>query len=173
VSDIDRLKIGTAYHEAGHAAVAVRLGYRLSEMALTIDYGSSGVGTWGYSKRQIENPVTYFGAVEYGDGGVARSEIMVAFAGDIAEELAGYSDTITDGLTDDREWAGELVGKMICEDHDSELAALDARTRELLADPVTWAGVERLASELVSITTIPGERVHQLLAELEPNPQGS
>jgi hypothetical protein len=170
VNDIDRLKIGTAYHEAGHAAVAVRLGYHLAEVALTIEYGSSGVGAWGHSKRQIENPAAYFGALEFGDDDTTRSEIMVAFAGDIAEELAGYSDTIIDDLTDDREWAGELVGKMICEDHDAELATLDVRTRELFADPVTWAGVERLVSELVSITTIPGERVHQLLEDLKPGP---
>jgi hypothetical protein len=81
VSDIDRLKIGNAYHEAGHAAVAVRLGYRLGEVALTIEYGSSGVGTWGNSRRQIENPTLLFEALEYGDGRAAISEIMVALAG--------------------------------------------------------------------------------------------
>jgi len=159
----ERLRQATAYHEAGHAAVAVYYEnvtqQSLKSVALTLDDDER----LGFCERAFEDPEDLRMRIETGDEDLVKAEIMITFAGDLAEEKAGFPDTVFAGETSDRIEIADLVARLVCKDPDAKIAALCYQTRKLLNKPKLWAAVERLAAELLRFSVVDGDRAYELL----------
>ncbi len=157
----DRERIATAYHEAGHAAVAVWLGLRLERVELTPDHPVHS----GCCREKVDDPQALSLAVELGDEGVIRPQIKILLAGREAQQKGGV-DHVPDGDRQDVETALKVATLMVgCESKAEALLAQSlTETRRLLDLPAVWAGVEALAGELLLKGTVGGDEAHGILA---------
>lgn len=142
-----------AYHEAGHAAAVHARGLRLESVEVT-----PGAVWDGCCRR-----AAYDGTPE--TAGERDDNIMIALAGAEAEKLAGLY-VADDSDERDRSTAVELAcsGGTELDDVLALLARLEAEAHELLKVPSVWAGVERLAAELLRVGRVDGPDAHRVLA---------
>jgi hypothetical protein len=160
------LRRGAAYHEASHAAVGVRLGFRLTRVAL-LDDDPDDCGECQFDKGLWAEALAAAGGP---DREPIERCVMVSLAGWAGARRAGVGQH--PGAEDDYERAYELasqarVGGEGAEGMVNELAS---RVEGILAEPGVWAGVERLAAELLRVNTLTGDEAHRLLAGLDQTP---
>ncbi len=165
VTHADREMIATAYHEAGHATVAVWLGLQLARVELTPDHPVHSGCCW----EKVDDPHALCIAVELGDEKVIRPQIKILLAGWAAQQKSGFDD-VPGGDSYDLEIALKVAMLMVgCTSKAEELLdQLRNDTRRLLDVPAVWAGVEALANELIREGTVWGERAHRILNEARP-----
>lgn len=158
----DREKVATAYHEAGHAAVAVWLGLQLERVELTPDHPIHA----GCCREKVDDPYALSLAVELGEERVIRPQIQILLAGRAAQEKSGFDD-LPGGDGHDLEMALRVAKLMVgCPAKAEEL--LDhslVETRSLLDVTAVWAGVEALTDELLLKGIVEGDEAHRILAE--------
>ncbi len=150
-----------AFHEAGHAALHILLGRRFRYVTIVPDPEQ---GTLGHV-RGYTSPPRFRPDIEVTVRGerYLRDVIMGLLAGELADqrhcgrtgsgsvtvEVAPYGTVIVDG---DEHHAVDLASYVTDEDDDElehYLAWLNAKTKNLLARPEVWAGVESLANALL------------------------
>jgi hypothetical protein len=156
----DREASAAAYHEAGHAAVAARLGYSLGRVALTPDDPEQ----FGDILQRWDAPEELRAGGEYGVEKLVRDQLVIRLAGPAAEARAGFDGDLARAEQEDIAELGELVMNVWAEGYERELAACRSRAAELLGEPAVWAGVRSLAGELLRSGTVPGDDAHRVLA---------
>jgi hypothetical protein len=135
-----------AYHEAGHAVVARYFGRKLIAVHIHPN-GHSG------------------GSTSTGHGLDARQDGLVAFAGRVAEMLAGHA--VVDDPDRGVGWLGdeidihqavrEKTGLDIDDDGFRDACdALEEETQELIQYPPIWSAVDALAAVLVEQHVVDG-----------------
>ena len=141
-----------AFHEAGHAVMAVMNGYPLVFVDIVIVDGERG----GY---------TLAGHRE----GEKRLDYLPRVLGGLAAEQLRYGPRIHGaGAADDlccaaQEWGAGLG----FEQHVEHLSQWLDVTRQRLAIPRTWSRVEKLAELLVQRQRVEGREVHELVWDAE------
>ena len=150
----DRLRI--AYHEAGHAAVARALGLRIESVVIQLAGAGDSFAEIDCDPARLDHALA----------------IKSLLAGGLAERRAGYPPEENSRSALDFLWAqGEAIEAAggrgnpgVATRAEQLLEQLRAEVRELLERPDVWAGVERLAAELLAVGHVAGERAHQILA---------
>lgn len=162
LTQADRDRIATAYHEAGHAAVAVWLGLRLERVELTPDHPVHA----GCCREKVDDPHALSLAVELGEEDVIRPQIKILLAGRAAQQKGGFDD-IPGGDYHDLETALRVAKLMVgCVSKAQEVLDQSLlETQRLLDSAAVWAGVEALVGELVVKGRIEGDDAHRIIAE--------
>ncbi|MAI73293.1 MAG: cell division protein FtsH [Rhodopirellula sp.] len=142
----------TAYHEAGHAVMAVSFGCLIKKV--TIVPGRSGLGQYRLGVCELQK----------GRSANAKNllddEIVILFAGMVAEAhfTGRYCEA---GAAEDLRTIRRLLCRRVGSDkqHERLRRRLLARTEHLLDDEATALAVEMVATELVQKQTISGRAV--------------
>lgn len=157
----ERERVATAYHEAGHAAVAVWFGLQLERVELTPDHPVHA----GCCQEKVDDPDALSLAVELGEEAVIRPQIKILLAGRAAQQKGGY-DHVPGSDHHDVETALRMAALMVGRGGEAEelLAQSLIETRRLLDSAAVWAGVEALADELLRQGRVEGDDAHRILA---------
>ncbi|MBC8350842.1 MAG: hypothetical protein H8E66_02580 [Planctomycetes bacterium] len=150
----------TAYHEAGHAFAAVRLGARVRLVTIAPDYDD---GPKRYGDTQIEWETS--GA---DDKEVRQKAVLVSLAGPVAEMI--YSgDAYHPGFVP--EWSSDwkqawTAAATLHPDERTRLAFLEQASAEmyrLFKRDDNWAALAAIVDELLAHETLEGEIVHDIV----------
>jgi hypothetical protein len=161
----------TAYHEAGHAVVALRLNRPLTCATIVPSGDGETLGHISGRKLSPQMREQYIGGPGCGRAGrrlrdVIEAEIVVLFAGGLAEaRWKGHRRRLGTG-EDYRqavEWADCICGSM--EETAAFLGWLHVRARQLVDNPVDWFLIRRFASVLVEEKTVNGRRAREVFRQ--------
>jgi hypothetical protein len=151
-----------AFHEAGHAVMAVLHNRILGEVSID---PSTERGTVGHVEHYLtENRVEKTRRSRSGREGFVMAEIMIAYAGHLASGIR-TGLIAPHGAQKDLALASELSA-MVYEDEGTRNAfenLLWHQTRTTLQEPIKWAAVVALAHVLLAEGTVPGRRARRLI----------
>jgi ATP-dependent Zn protease len=139
----------TAYHEAGHAVVALALGRPVSRVTIIPDQKRAGLcefrkGTFRPSDDWLER------------------EILIALGG-VAAEARYTGNYAWDGAARDERFVRSLAVQRAGERRAARLQRrLLAKVEHLLAQEENWRAVEAIAAELLRAGTISGRAARHL-----------
>jgi hypothetical protein len=165
--DTDHERAATAYHEAGHAAVAVWFGLQLERVELTPDHPIHA----GYCQERVDDPEALSLAIELGEEAVIRPQIQILLAGGVAQHKGGLGH-VPGSDHHDLEVALKMATRMVgcASGAEALLEHSRAETRKLLDRAAVWAGVEALAGELLEKGRVVGDDAHRILASASTYP---
>jgi hypothetical protein len=156
--EINRLRITTAFHEAGHAVMAQIVGRPIEKVSISPAHLQSGGMRLGVCKLQKGRKKSSKDALE--------DEVMILFAGMVAEShLTGEYC---------RQGAGQdlrMIRRLLLNRGGSErsLQKLEKRilekTQHILDAPAHLNAIRKIAEKLVENESVSGRRVRQLLDE--------
>lgn len=158
-ADRDEREIATAYHEAGHAVIALALGRPLHRVTIVPGKTHSGVETLG--QCQVKKGRFRPSKDELED------EMIILFAGMVAE--ARYTKRYCEsGAAQDlraiRRFALSRAGG------ERQVARLERRmldkTEYLLSDTNYWLAVQRIVAQLLEFNTISGRAARHIFDEV-------
>ena len=142
-------KEATAYHEAGHAVVALALGRPVDQVSILPDRERLGVCKF----RK--------GAFRPSEDWVER-EMLISLGG-IAAEARFTGDYAWDGAGRDQQYVEKLAIQRAGERRAERLQRrLLAKVEHLLAQEDLWRAVELVAAELLRLGTISGRAARHL-----------
>lgn len=154
-SEPDPRQIATAYHEAGHAVIALALGRPIQRV--TIVPGKTHAGIDSLGQCQIQK-----GRFRPSKDGL-EDEVLILFAGMAAEaQVTGQYSTAgaTQDLRGVRRWVESRASG------ERQVARLERRlldkTEHMLSDPALWQAVESIAAALLEHETISGRTARHL-----------
>lgn len=163
--DLERTRISTAFHEAGHAVIGRKLGLACGEVTIVPDEESLGGAI-------IENPL---GGWERGDGSrraLVEAFCIALFAGAEAERLVNPGEILVGDGMDRERITGALkeigisgaafVGDDTWERYEGRL---QRRGRELVK--LHRIEIERVASALVDRNTLTAHEISSMLDDGE------
>lgn len=150
----------TAYHEAGHAFVAVQAGARVR--SVTIDPDNDD-GPERYGDTQIEWRIS-----EYSPRDLAAKAVLVALAGPVAE-MIHRGEPYHPGFVP--EWAADWQeawrrATPLFPDERKRLAYLERRTSELyqlLYRDDHWAAVAAIVDNLLAHERLEGDEIEEIV----------
>lgn len=153
--------LAVAYHEAGHAAMAVHYKFGLWRVSIVPSHQFQGVC------RTVKQP-SFMQIDTYISGKMERrieQKIMVALAGGIAQRIKVPHSYRHIHDRSDKEVAYGLALRVY---GDMKLASaflnyLTLRTEASLRNPGIWDGVEALAKELVISRQLPGKKASDIV----------
>ena len=139
-----------AYHEAGHVVVGRDLGLELASVDVLSDHdGGNGHTVFNTPPWFHPSAIRAGGPISERDRSLIEAVVKTFLAGSVAEgRKAGFRNWDAAGFDLDavaREWLGLLVPP---DQLESRLAVLIAEAEALVAQPGTWAAIERLAQAL-------------------------
>lgn len=136
--------VATAYHEAGHAVVALALGRPVQK--LSIKPAERWLGRCEFHKGRF---------AAYKD--LKEAQILILLAG-LAAEARHTGRYGWDGAAHDLDVVRSLLGTRAGDDRRAERleSRLLDKTEHLLDRPELWLAVEQIAAELLRRTTISG-----------------
>lgn len=152
-AEVDPEEIATAYHEAGHAVIAVTQGRPVDKV--TIQRNSLRLGQCHVSKRRGQ-PIK----------DVTEVQALILFAGIVAE--ARYTGKYN--------WAGaqqDMYGiRQLSRSRGSSEKQVERlqhrwldKTEYLVNDDKTWQAIEAVAKELVQRRSVSGRAVHHIVSQ--------
>ena len=152
----------SAYHEAGHAFMAIYVGARLRSVTIEPDWDD---GPERFADIQVEWPLDQFT-----DRELHEKSVLVALAGPVAE-MIHRGEPYHPGFV--AEWASDWVTAWqamapLIPDERQRLTYLEQATRELyqlLQQDDRWAAVAAIADHLVAHETLEGEEVEEIIAQ--------
>lgn len=151
----------SAYHEAGHAVVALRLGHRIGPVTLL--YGKKREGHF----RRLGHTRVYWSDPRWG------GDPAVLLAGYYAEKRRFPSAHWLGSASGDYGALGRALNLLYGPSTDANRNARakmerlwERGAREIVKDPKVWASIELLAAELLKRKTLSGRTVRTLV---EPN----
>lgn len=152
----------TAYHEAGHALVAVYVGARVRSITLEPDWDD---GPERYGDTQIE-----WRRGQLSERAFRERAVLVALAGPVAE-MIHRGEPLHPGQV--AEWADDWrqaweAASLLVPDVQKRLAYLEQATREiyrLLDNEMAWATLAVIVDHLLAHETLEGEMVEEILAD--------
>ena len=143
----------TAYHEAGHAVVALALGRPVHRVTILADRAHAG--TCAFGKAPFRPSEDWL-----------EREALIALAGLAAEaRFTGVYEL--DAAAKDRRYVFSLALERTGDARKAERLErrLLAKTEHLLARDEYWRAVERLAAELLRTGTVSGRAARHLFEE--------
>lgn len=157
VTDVSQI---TAYHEAGHALMAITVGARVRMVTIDPDWDD---GPQRYGDAQIEWPVT-----EFTDRELCEKSILVALAGPVAEMIHS-GDPFHPGFV--AEWAGDWsaawrLAAALYKNEKRRLTYLEHTTMQLyqaLKRDDHWAALAAIVDHLLAHETLEGEQVQEIV----------
>lgn len=143
----------TAYHEAGHAVVALALGRPVHRVSILPDRERLGVCFFG---KPIFRPTEDW----------LEREMLIALAGMAAEARFTGADAWA-GAAKDEQYAASLARERTGNARQAErlLRRALAKVEHLLARTAHWLAVERIARELIQAGAISGRAARHLFEE--------
>ncbi len=145
----DSFNIGTAYHEAGHAVVALALGRPVQNVSILPNREVLGICKFG--KARIRPSEDWL-----------EREILIALGG-IAAEARFTGNYAWDGAARDFQFAQSLAVQRAGAGKAERLQKrLLAKVENLLAKEDCWQAVERIAAELMRCGSISGRAARHL-----------
>ncbi|MCR9197966.1 MAG: hypothetical protein NXI04_04950 [Planctomycetaceae bacterium] len=159
-SDIDTGRMATAYHEAGHAVMALAVGRpveKVTIIAAALQTGGSRLGACKVQKGRSKASK---------DG--LEDEAMILLAGMVGEShfTRRYSP---DGAAQDLRMAQRLLSDRAGSERQLErlLTRVLKKTEHVLAEAAHVDAIASIATELYEKETISGRAVRQLMQEAE------
>jgi ATP-dependent Zn protease len=145
--------IRTAYHEAGHAVVALALGRPVQGVSIRPERDRLGLCAFG---KAVFRPSEDW----------LEREVLISLAG-LAAEARYAGDYGWDGAERDRLYARGLLLQRAGNERAAERLErrMLAKVENLLAQPANWRAVERMAAELVRVGQISGRTARHLFDE--------
>lgn len=145
--------LATAYHEAGHAVVALALGRAVEK--LSIVRNSLRLGAVNFGNRRSGRRQDYF-----------ETEAMILLAGLVSE--AKFTGKLNwGGASQDMLQLERMVSLRVEKEKAAERMQrrLLDKTEHLLSQPEIWSAVERIAQSLVENRSISGRAARHLFDE--------
>ena len=162
----------TAYHEAGHAVMAYWLRRRIHHVTIIPDSDSDSLGHLSKARLAMLSEAEWEFRIDTGDLSRLRQkvegEILISFAGQVAEELLTNRKRRLAGSASDYQF---ITTALICltSDMGDELTAysnwLYERTRAILSQGMVWRAVQALAAELLTRRYIAGKQARQIIQD--------
>src|SRR5262245_42115832 len=138
-----------AYHEAGHAVVALALGRPIHRVSLTPD--RAGLGLCEFGKGVFRPSEDWL-----------EREILIALGG-VAAEARFTGDYAWDAADRDLQYVRDLAVQRAGDRQADRLERrLLAKAEHLLAKPGHWRAIERIAAELLRLGAISGRAARHL-----------
>ena len=139
----------TAYHEAGHAVVALALGRPVRQVSVLAD--GDFLGTCEFGKGVFRPSEDWL-----------ENEILIALGG-LAAEARHTGDYFWDGAGRDRQYVRRLAVQRAGERRAERLERrLLAKAEHILAQEGHWRAVELIAAELLRCGEISGRTARHL-----------
>lgn len=151
----------TAYHEAGHAFAAVKLGARVRLVTIAPD---SDDGPQRFGDTQIE----WQHHADLCDKEIAQRAVLVALAGPVAEMIYSgepYHPGFVPEWSSDWQLAWDAAEKVF-RDQRLRLAFLEQAIAEmyrLIKEDANWAALAAIVDDLLAHETVEGETVHDIV----------
>ncbi len=151
----------SAYHEAGHALMAIYVGARVRSLTIDPDWDD---GPNRYADTQVEWPADQFSQRE-----LEEKIVMVALAGPVAEMLQS-GEPYHPGFV--AEWSSDWklswqAAELLVLDEKKRLAYLEqtaARLYRLFERENYWAALAAIVDNLLAHETLEGEQVEDIVA---------
>jgi ATP-dependent Zn protease len=143
----------TAYHEAGHAVMALALGRPVTAVSILPDRRFLGVCEFG---KAVFRPSEDW----------LQREILIALAG-IAAEARHTGEYAWDAADHDRVYAEELAAQRAGSDRKTQrlMRRLLSKAEHLLSREENWRAVEKLAAELLRLGEVSGRAARHFFDE--------
>ncbi len=145
----------TAYHEAGHCVLAFTCGHQIATATIARSTEHAG--------RVFHRDTGRRGPLDHVDPRVRR--MMVAAAGQLAEQRAGYEGSFL-GAMGDREVIKAPLAELADErgvSRDVIWQQVQREVRDALRDPEVWRAVEAVASALIEHGTLGEDEIKHLI----------
>jgi hypothetical protein len=154
----------SAYHEAGHAVIDRKLGFKVKRVTIIPDPKLGAAG-------QVNNRYLCLSRVQFDNSyGSIRTRchnwIIGAFAGEEAQRRHNPRSVRSHHGAHDRKQISEILGRLHGENSEvikHAYSYLQAEARKLVAYPITWRKIEDLAKALLERKTLSGEEVDDIL----------
>ena len=149
----------TAWHESGHAFMAVHLGGKVLSLSIDPDFDD---GPKRFGDVQIQWSVHQYSARQ-----MARNEILVALAGPVAE-MIHRGDPFHPSSVAEWSWDWQMAWQAVSflKSNQEKLQFLEQTTIELhqvLSQNNHWAGIGALVDHLLAYEVLEGETVHEIV----------
>jgi hypothetical protein len=149
----DSVNLATAYHEAGHAVIALALGRNVQRVSILPNQLRLGQCELKKGRaKPAHDPVEVEILILL--GGVAAEAV---YTGEYAWAGAQQDLRAVRGMTSQRASGEKQVARL-------ERRLLD-KVEHLLADPAVWRATELIAAELLRCTTISGRAARHLFEQ--------
>lgn len=152
----------TAYHEAGHAVLYVKLGFHLKFVSIVPKDGYTGVCVCKAGSFLHRIGSGYFGAQAQRK---AERFIMGGLAGGMAQRKFAPASVRRFHTSKDY-YDNVTIAEKLCsnaDEVDALIRLLEIRVKSHLDNPQTWRAVEAFASALLARHTIPGKEAEELI----------
>ncbi|MFK7770131.1 MAG: M50 family metallopeptidase [Mariniblastus sp.] len=157
----DSLEDLTAYHESGHALVAILVGARVKALTISPDYDD---GPNRFGEAQVEWPAGTYSKKEF-----AKNNIFVCLAGPVAEMIFRsepfHPATVPEWSSDWNE-AWEIAESLV-PDKSKRMAFLEQTTRdlhEILSREQHWAALAALVDNLQAHEWLEWEEIEDIVS---------
>ena len=151
----------TAWHEAGHAFVAVFLGGQVQSLSIDPD--------WDDGPKRFGDTTVHWKAGRFTEQQLRENAVLVCLAGPVVEMIyngdAFHPASVAEWSQDWRmAWqAAEFIGNQ-----KQRMKFLEQVTNDLhrtLSQPNHWAAIGALVDHLLAYEVMEGETVHEIIAE--------
>jgi hypothetical protein len=145
----------TAYHEAGHAVMALALGRPVDHVSIRPD--AQYLGHCEFRKAVFRPSEDWL-----------EREMLISLAG-LAAEAIHTGDYAWDGAARDLRYARELALGRAGNERKAERLTdrVLSKAEHLLSKPAHWRAVERLASELLRVGEVSGRAARHFFDEAQ------
>ena len=149
-----------AYHEAGHALVAIHFGAQVHSVTIDPD--------WDDGPRREGDIEVHWPLDEFSERHLCVASINVALAGPAAEMIYTgdpFHPALVKEWSSDWATAWELAGNLLADER-QRMVYLERATREvhqLLSDDRMWQALASIADELQAHERLDGETIHEIV----------